>query len=55
MFFFSHVQRSFPFQEVLCVLFLEALSEDISAISDLLGGEPFESSQTSERGIRLFY
>ena len=26
--FFPHVQPSFRFQDVLCVLFLEALSED---------------------------
>ena len=55
MCFFRHVQRSFRFQDVLCVLFLEALSEDISAISDILGGEPFELPQTFERGMRLFY
>ena len=55
MCFFRHVQRSFRFQDVLFILFLEALSEDISAISDPLRGELSESSQTSERGMRLFY
>ena len=51
--FFRHVQPSFRFQDVLCILFLEALSEDISGISDSLRPRRYISQQRTPSFLEL--